>query len=53
MVLDVEERHLLRDAVEDVLGAGAATLARALFAAEFLRQAAQARYSVGAEDAHV
>jgi hypothetical protein len=53
MVFEVEEDHLLRDAVEDVFGRGLAALAMALFAAHFSGQAAQARYAVGAEDAHV
>jgi hypothetical protein len=37
MLLYIEEHYFLRDPVEDVLGAGAATLAKALFAAKLLR----------------
>jgi hypothetical protein len=51
MLFDVEEGYLLRDPVEDVLGALAATLAIALFTAKLLGQTAQARYLVGTEDA--
>ena len=53
MVFEVEEHYLLRDAVEDMLGGDPAALAEALFAAQFSGQTAQARYAVGAEDAHV
>ena len=56
MLLEVEQDHLLRDPVEDVLGAPAATRAKALFTAQLFGQTAQARYPIcteDAEDAHV
>ena len=53
MLSEVDEHYPFRDAVEDVLGAGVATPAEALFAAQFFGQAAQARYAVRTKNIHV
>lgn len=53
VLFDVEEHYFLRNPVEDVLCTGIAALAESVIPAKLFRQAAQARYSVGVEDAHV
>jgi hypothetical protein len=53
VLFEVEEHYLLGNTVKNVFGGGAAALAGALLAAQFLGQAAQARYAVGAKDVHV
>ena len=52
VVPKVHEDHLLWHPVQDVRGSLAAPVAEALLAAQFLRQPAQARQSVGAKYAH-
>ena len=52
VVLEVEERELLRDAVEDVLRLVAAAVARALLSTQLGWDPAEARNPVCSEDAH-
>ncbi len=52
VLLDVDEDYLLRDPVQDVLGARLAALARALLASQLGWDPTQARQPLRAEDVH-